>query len=543
VALVPISAFLNEERTRQGRAVAGVECYVYERGTSTELDVYDNEEGAGSPETQPITSNVDGGWDGYWHAPQPVSYHRPGDTTFPTQYREAFGGVAVQSIEAGDLGGTYDLDLSGFVGAWIVTGTLTTDCTLTVLSAPAGTYVVLLVTQDETGDHDLLISDGVDEVTAPVNTDADAVSRISIFSANGDDLTVDFPSAGGSGESASAGWGAPNTVTDSHTLDLNDENGWVEVNSADDQFVLIPTNTDVALAIGSEVKVTRKGAGEVSIAPVADSGVDLYGVGGLIDADGENNAISDQYAHALLTKRAPDEWYLEGALAAGVLPFSPSSLSPLMWVDASQIEGSHGDSLSAGVENHGSGSDLTSSGTYHPTLKISGGKQYVNFVAPGTGAHAHLEFTHALAWPLQIFIVCRQTDDTGGQYVLDGVTAASIALQDSPAADNQTIYKAGGQSAHSVAIPEDQLAIVTATVLGAANAGSWSRVNDADQVTASITNAANPGGGLWIGNRGTTQARQWRGDVAECLVFTAALSAGDEDDLIAYLADKWSVTI
>lgn len=91
MTLVPMSAQLNEERTTAGAAVPGVQCYVYYRGGTTQVPVYRNSAGTGSVVTQPLTSNNDGGWDGYYHEAASVDYYRPDDTTYPTQEREALG--------------------------------------------------------------------------------------------------------------------------------------------------------------------------------------------------------------------------------------------------------------------------------------------------------------------------------------------------------------------------------------------------------------------------------------------------------------------
>lgn len=64
-----------------------------------------------------------------------------------------------------------------------------------------------------------------------------------------------------------------NTQTDNYTLVLADAGKVIDVNAATDKTVTIPANSSVAFATGASILVTRRGAGELTIAGA--TGVDV----------------------------------------------------------------------------------------------------------------------------------------------------------------------------------------------------------------------------------------------------------------------------
>lgn len=94
-----------------------------------------------------------------------------------------------------------------------------------------------------------------------------------------------------------------NTQTSSYTLVAGDALKTVEMNSASANNLTIPPNSSVAFGVGTVVYVRQYGAGNTTL--VAGSGVTIRSRGGAL-------RMAGQYAEAMLTKRATDEWVLSG---------------------------------------------------------------------------------------------------------------------------------------------------------------------------------------------------------------------------------------
>jgi hypothetical protein len=87
-----------------------------------------------------------------------------------------------------------------------------------------------------------------------------------------------------------------------YTLALADAGKVVEMSNASANTLTIPTNTTVALPVGTIIEVYQVGAGQTTIA--AAGGVTLRAPNGA--------KLASQYASASLRKRATDEWVLAG---------------------------------------------------------------------------------------------------------------------------------------------------------------------------------------------------------------------------------------
>ena len=96
------------------------------------------------------------------------------------------------------------------------------------------------------------------------------------------------------------------TKTDDHTLILTDKDKLIEMNSATDRTIIVPTNADVAFPIGAQILVSRYGTGELDVA--GDSGVTVRSANGL--------KLNSKFSGATLVKKDTDEWYLWGDLKA-----------------------------------------------------------------------------------------------------------------------------------------------------------------------------------------------------------------------------------
>lgn len=95
--------------------------------------------------------------------------------------------------------------------------------------------------------------------------------------------------------------------TADYTLALEDRGKMIDVNSASARIVTIPTAASVAFPTGSTVIITRRAAGEVSIAGA--SGV-------TVRSQDSKLRIDKQYAAVAVIKIGTNEWLLVGALKA-----------------------------------------------------------------------------------------------------------------------------------------------------------------------------------------------------------------------------------
>ena len=100
--------------------------------------------------------------------------------------------------------------------------------------------------------------------------------------------------------------GALNTQTGTtYTTVLADAGKTVERSNAAANTITIPPNSSVNYPIGTVILIRQMGAGTTTVAP--GSGVTIRSRGSLL-------ALAGQYAEAVISKRATDEWVLSGDL-------------------------------------------------------------------------------------------------------------------------------------------------------------------------------------------------------------------------------------
>jgi hypothetical protein len=92
-----------------------------------------------------------------------------------------------------------------------------------------------------------------------------------------------------------------------YTFILGDTGLLVETTNSSAVTLTVPPNSSVAFQIGTTIALRQYGIGQATIAP---------GVGVTIRSRGSVYKLADQYAEAVLTKRATDEWMLSGDLSA-----------------------------------------------------------------------------------------------------------------------------------------------------------------------------------------------------------------------------------
>lgn len=92
-----------------------------------------------------------------------------------------------------------------------------------------------------------------------------------------------------------------------YTLALGDKGKVVEMNNATANTLTVPPNSSVAFPVNSWLDLRQLGAGQTTIAA---------GAGVTIRSNGAKLKLNGQYAGATLTKRAADEWTIDGNLSA-----------------------------------------------------------------------------------------------------------------------------------------------------------------------------------------------------------------------------------
>ena len=97
------------------------------------------------------------------------------------------------------------------------------------------------------------------------------------------------------------------TQTTNYTLSTSDRDKLVEMNSASDNTLTVPTNAVAGFDIGTQIIVVQKGAGKITIS--GDTGVTVY-------SEGSKTNTVGRYALATLIKCETDTWYLGGNLEA-----------------------------------------------------------------------------------------------------------------------------------------------------------------------------------------------------------------------------------
>ena len=94
------------------------------------------------------------------------------------------------------------------------------------------------------------------------------------------------------------------SITASRTLTLDDAEQFIVADSTSAVVVTIPTNAAVALPVGTEIAVLRKGTGTATI--TAASGVTLNGT------SAGSKPIGSQYGTVALRKIDTDAWIIAG---------------------------------------------------------------------------------------------------------------------------------------------------------------------------------------------------------------------------------------
>lgn len=205
-------------------------------------------------------------------------------------------------VAAGNIGATRSQTVAANQELWL-TGTLTTDLTLTVTMG-AGGHLRFLGTQDATGSRTVTVSDGTNSELLTITPAGLASFEIDVYSPDGSTLYVDT-GAGPRGADGSLSMGAPVTLTASAILGIGHVGKAVEASSSSPIVFTIPTGVFTA---GDVLEVARIGTGSLTITP----GAGMTLPNRLDPAGTASRTIANQWSGASLRFRSATQAILTG---------------------------------------------------------------------------------------------------------------------------------------------------------------------------------------------------------------------------------------
>lgn len=148
---------------------------------------------------------------------------------------------------------------------------------------------------------------GTIQVTAGSAEDAATSASAALNAAQAAQQSAALSAAAAEAAAAAAGSALPplavRTSAGSTSLTLTDVGKIVELTASSATTVTVPTQAAVAFPVGVTIGVRQYGSGQVTVA--GSSGVTIRSRGGALK-------LAGQYAEAMLTKRATNEWVLTG---------------------------------------------------------------------------------------------------------------------------------------------------------------------------------------------------------------------------------------
>jgi hypothetical protein len=370
--------------------------------------------------------------------------------------------------------------------------------------------------------------------------------------ASGADLAAETAARVAADAAIAAGAGAPNTRTADYTLVAGDAGKRIEVNSPSVKTVTVPPNASVAFAVGTIIEVCRLGAGPVNIA--AGGGVTIHSRAGLL-------GIANQYSVVTLRKRATNEWVLAGDLVAAA--FDPNAIPGLeLWLAAGALSLADGDPVASWADWSSHGRDFAQAvAGAKPIYKASiiNGLPVVRFDGvddligtPANFAGANNQAAFITTDELTVIAAYQRRSAPGGAHTRIGALLGVGRNNDYDNPDGVLIGYEGPtneivSSMRDSAIlsqfsphPGNLSPMVTASWWDGAD--HTSEVNGADAAPAASAgplaiNRILLGGG-W-GGGGISAAAP--ADIAELLVYSTSLSAGNRAAAVAYLRAKYAI--
>lgn len=224
-------------------------------------------------------------------------------------------------------------------------------------------------------------------------------------------------------------------------------------------------------------------------------------------------------------------------LAIGA-PFVPTSIAGLAaWYDADAMPVvADGAALSQWDDESGNARHVTqATGANQPTYRtaVLNGKPVLRF--DGSTDYMDVAFT-ALAQPNTIFLVAKSTGAVTNRQAFDSQRGGIDTARNTLYASGGGFWAMYGGGAEVVSSTSVDAAAVQIT--GLFNGGSSVLRRDGAQI-ASGNSGTQGCGGIRVGSYNGS-SNFWSGDVAEILVYNAALSSTDRDSVEAYLRGKWN---
>lgn len=408
-------------------------------------------------------------------------------------------------IEAGNISGSYVVDLAGDAETWI-TATLTGNTTITVTNLGAGALARFFITQDSTGGWTLEVSDTVVSGPVSISSLASATTEFNVLTSDGEELVI-------TGTGTQFG---PLAKTTDYTLVATDAGRVIAVSSASATTVTVPTDATAAFNIGDTVDITEMSYGQVRVSPA--TGVTLR-------SRRNYRAISDRYGRVTLRKRAINDWVLTGDLAEPHTYSVTTDVPNLVaYFKADNVVGVDGAAVATWPDSGGGGYDLLqATGANKPVKKtaIVNGHAVVRFDGINDYlAHATLPATGVST----IYIVAKETAAVGAtQTLIDRGTVSTGKLS----------IDSGRHFLVAAALQGD-LVPATGWFVGVGvfnGANGVAAVDENADVTGSASATTN---GLTVGAQADTN-NPFGGDIEEIIVCNAAHSIDTRRAVVEYL--------
>jgi hypothetical protein len=230
--------------------------------------------------------------------------------------------------------------------------------------------------------------------------------------------------------------------------------------------------------------------------------------------------------------------------------FSPLSLAPALWLDASTLSGSNGDPISTWADVSGNARNATGSGTARPTLQNNAlnGRPIVRF----DGTDDQLSGSRVLSTSnFSVFVVLKAAAQNAKGILTQRSATVNIgrteilSCSDTGSFNTARVFFNNGTSynlnATGVMLDNTpKIVHVKSTTTGTTSVG----INGgAEEVLLTGQTWTPENANYTIGNALGIASRFFNGDIAEILVFPRALSTTERQAVERYLANKYAITI
>lgn len=233
------------------------------------------------------------------------------------------------------------------------------------------------------------------------------------------------------------------------------------------------------------------------------------------------------------------------ARSQGAAAFTPLSLSPVLWLDASQITGlSDGAAITTWTDASGNGNNITqSTAAAKPTYKtaILNGKPVARF----DGGDRLINASISVAQPITAFVVASvSASDSDAATFFDSYNNVQCIMYRGAALDNpnKIVIRSGPTATWGV--DADNNANILTGIWSGASSSLWKNGGTA----ATGSNGTNGLSGVSIGNiRGNPNPLianySLIGDIAEIIIYSGAMSDGNRQSVQSYLSAKYGIAV